>query len=690
MKLTLLKFAKLSELLAQELDNFFLWIPVLIAFGVVIFFAFPIDPNPYICLAAFGITSVISLLVRKSPLWHFLSIVLLIFLTGFTTAAIRSELVKAPVLERQIDRAWIMGNVTEINNTEGGLKIILEELYISGYSDKLPHKIRLTIKRTIEKIEIGDRIGLFASLMPPPPPSLPKGFDYQQYAYFKQIGAIGYAISKVRILEKAAHLSGLQQYFSLLRQKVEARVFASMPASEAAIAVGILVGDSSAINAEEYEAIRKSGLAHIIAISGMHIVVVVGLIFITVRFLLSRLSYLPLRLDIKKVAAVIAIIGSLFYLLIAGSPLSAQRAFIMSTIVLAAIILDRKANPMRSVAIAATIILILTPEAILSASMQMSFAASIALVASFNLSSIFFKIKNRKGIITKTASYFATVTISTLVAGIATSPFIIYHFNQFSTYSVLSNLIAIPLADFIIMPAGIIAMLLMPLSLEDFALYPMQWGITAMLQVAQTVAALPNASFYVPSISDTGLVFITLGGLIICLFITQLKFLGLIPICIGLLGILDYAKPDIIISNNGKLFAVRDDIGILAFSSKVSSRFQRMVWQQSTGENFILSIKDAYLSDCSSSYCQLTRNGNTAVIVADPNEPGARCSDVEVFINLVDNSFICERAKNNVNLNMLRQRGTHLVYLNNDKVAIQTVSEFRERRIWNSKNYDRF
>jgi competence protein ComEC len=688
MKQTLNSFAKLSDLLAHEFDNFFLWIPVLIAFGVIIFFSFPIDPNVFVCLACYGITCGISLFVRNNPLWHFLSMAVLITLTGFTTSAIRSELVKAPVLEHQIDRTWVMGNVTEINNTEGGLKIILEELYIAGYNNKLPLKIRITIKRTAEKIEIGDRIGLFAGLMPPPPPSLPKGFDYQQYAYFKQIGAIGYAISKVRIIEKGAHLSDLQQYFASLRQKVESRVFASMPSSEAAIAVGILVGDSSAINTEEYEAIRKSGLAHIIAISGMHIVVVVGLIFISVRFLLSRFPSLPLRIDIKKVAAIIAIFGSLFYLLIAGSPLSAQRAFIMSTIVLAAIILDRRANPMRSVAIAANIILILTPEAILSASLQMSFAASIALVASFNLSSSFFNISNKKGVITKILSYFATVTISTLVAGIATSPFVIYHFNQFSTYSVLSNLIAIPLADFIIMPAGIIAMLLMPLSLEGFALYPMQWGITAMLQVAQSVAALPNSSFYVPSISAYGLVFVTFGGLILCLFTTRLRYIGLIPVCLGLLGILHYEKPDIIISNNGKLFAVRDDIGVLAFSSKVSSRFQRMIWQQSTGENYILSIHDAYLDDCSNSYCKLERNGNTAVIIASLHEPKTHCSDVHVFINLADNSFICEPALNNVNLSMLRQHGTHLVYLYNDRVKIQTVSDFRERRIWNSKNYD--
>ncbi len=688
MKQTLKAFAKLSDLLTHELDNYFLWIPVLIAFGVIIFFAFPIDPNVFICLLCYCITCAISLLVRKMPFWHFLSVALMVFMAGFTTAAIRAELVRAPVLERQIDRAWIMGNVTEINTTEGGLKIILEELYISGYNDKLPYKIRVTIKKAAEKIEIGDRIGLFAGLMPPPPPSLPKGFDYQQYAYFKQIGAIGYAISKVRILDKGMHLSGVQQYFASLRQKVESRVFASMPPSEAAIAVGILVGDSSAINAEEYEAIRKSGLAHIIAISGMHIVVVVGLIFISVRFLLSRLSYLPLRIDIKKAAAIFAIFGSLFYLLIAGSPLSAQRAFIMSTIVLAAIILDRRANPMRSVALAATIILILTPEAILSASLQMSFAASIALVASFNLSSAFFNISSRRGIIPKALSYFATVTISTLVAGIATSPFIIYHFNQFSTYSVLSNLIAIPLADFIIMPAGMIAMLLMLLSLEGFALYPMQWGITAMLQVAQTVAALPNSSFYVPSISAIGLVFITFGGLILCLFTTRLRYIGLIPVCFGMLGILHYTKPDIIVSDNGKLFAVRDDIGTLAFSSKVSSRFQRMIWQQSTGENLILSIKDAYLNDCSNSYCKIERNGNTAVIVAAPHEPGLDCSDVHLFINLVNNSFICERAINNVNLSMLRQNGTHLVYLYNENVEIQTVSDFRKRRIWNSKSYD--
>lgn len=686
MKLSLEKFIELKDMFAHEFNNFFLWVPVFIAIGVIVFFWLPFDPNAFICLAFLGFISGTVLLMRRYPLWHFLSLSMLAFLVGFTASTIRTEFIKAPVLETQIERAWIEGNVIEINNTEGGMKVILEELYIANYTGIIPHKTRVSIKRTVEKIEIGDRIGVLAVLMPPPPPSLPKGFDYQQYAYFKQIGAIGYAIGKVRILDKGIHLSGLQQYFASLRQKVESRIFASMPASEGAIAVGILVGDSNAISAKEYEAIRKSGLAHIIAISGMHIVVVVGLIFISIRYLLSRLEYLPLRIDIKKVAAFIAILGSLFYLLIAGSPLSAQRAFVMSTIVLAAIILDRRTSPMRSIAIAATIILLLTPEAVLSASLQMSFAASIALVTSFNLSSIFFNISNRVGILSKALHYFIRITISTLVAGIATSPFIIYHFNQFSTYSVLSNLIAIPLADFIIMPAGIIAMLLMPFSLESVALIPMQWGIRIMLQVAQSIAALPNSSYYVPSLSTFGLVSVTLGGLILCLFATSLKYAGLLPIFLGMLGILNYEKPDIIISNSGKLFAVRDNIGILAFSSKMSSRFQRKIWQQSTGENSIFSLKEAYLEGCTNSYCKLERNGKTVVIISSPHDPRTYCSNLDIFINLVNNNFICEQASNNVNLNTLKLRGTHLVHLHSTYVDIQAVSDFRAQRVWNTIN----
>ena len=153
---------------------------------------------------------------------------------------------------------------------------------------------------------------------------------------------------------------------------------------------------------------------------------------------------------------------SLIYLILAGSSISAQRAFIMSSLTLIAIIIDRNASPMRSIGLTALTLMLLTPESILSASLQMSLAACMCLVAVFEFSK---KLCSRIGYdsyFKKALNYAVSITLSTLTAGLATAPFVIYHFNQFSTYSVLMNLVAIPLSDFIIMPLGLITMLMMP------------------------------------------------------------------------------------------------------------------------------------------------------------------------------------------------------------------------------------
>jgi competence protein ComEC len=678
-----MELRKLSDALASELENFFLWLPVFLAIGILIFFALPYDPSPYLSFFTIFLSLALFIISRRHYKLHYIALALMTVLIGFTATMIRVELVKAPILRETLEKIWLEGDVCEINNTEDGQKLILENLLFKGYNGVMPKKVRLSLRHTQVKIDIGNHIGVKAVLMAPPSPSLPRGFDYQLYAYFKQIGAIGYAVGKVKILKNKNKLSTVNNFFANLRQKVEDRLFSEMTKPASAIAVGILVGDASAISGGDFDDIRKAGLAHIIAISGMHIVVVVGLIFISVRFLLARFEILLLKFDVKKIAALSAILGSFVYLKIAGSPLSAQRAFIMSTLVLTAIVLDRNVNPMRSIAIAALIILCFTPEAILSASLQMSFAASMALIASFAITQEYLKFSNQSSLFIRILSYFLTITISTLVAGLATAPFIIYHFNQFSTYSVLSNLIAIPLSDFIIMPAGMLAMLLMPLGIEKIALYPMQWGIEFMLWISHTVANLPHSSYYVPSILPLGLISVSIGGLILCFFSTKLRYLGIIPICLGMTGIWHHEKLDVIISQDGKLFAVEDDIGVLAFSSKASSRFNRKIWQQSRGENFIFSLKEAYLDKCRYNYCFLERNNHKVMIVGKPHDPAKHCGKYDIYINLVDNIFHCAKANLSINLNNLNQDGAHTFRLSSEKIRVEKVSDFRPKRIWN-------
>ncbi len=677
----------MKNLLNKEIENIFLWIPVMMAVGIISFFQLDFDPSLTPCLIALGITVLVFFILRKKYYLRIVVLGIFFVVLGFSAAVVRTESLKSPVLAEKTDDIWLEADVLEIIHNEKGKRIVLEHIdtdHLLSY--ETPKKIRISVKSNIDDLEIGDRILVRAILMPPPEPSMPKGFDFAEFAYFKQIGAIGYAISKVTILEKASETSTVANFISKLRKSAGEKIAAVMDQPAAAIGTGLLVGDSSSIPKDDFEIIRTSGIAHIIAISGMHIVVVVGMIFLAVRFLLSRSQHIILHYNIKKISAFIAILGSFLYLLLAGSPVSAQRAFVMSALVLIAIILDRNASPMRSIAISAIIILLITPEAIMSASLQMSYAACIALIASFEISKRIFITEGRHSFskLKKVSLYFASVTFASLVAGLATAPFIIYHFNQFSTYSLLTNILSVPLSDFYIMPLGMIALLLMPFGLEKIALVPMEWGIDLMFNYAKYISSLPNASFYIPSFTDAGIALIACGGLVICFSNTKLRFAGILPILIGFTTLYEYKKPHILLDKEGKIFAIQNEQNQLIVSSKSKARFTRDVWLQSSGENEVITLKDIGDENCTKDLCLYEKNGKMAVIVGAKEDPSLYCVGVDLFINTSEKEFVCDQAKTNINLTDLNNKGAHMIWLE-ENITIDTVLDHRPNRAWNNR-----
>jgi competence protein ComEC len=247
----------------------------------------------------------------------------------------------------------------------------------------------------------------------------------------------------------------------------------------------------------------------------------------------------------------------------------------MTSLILIAIIIDRSGTPMRSIAFAASAILIVTPEAILDVGFQMSFASVIALISSYTLASNFTKKLEEIGIITKCVLYFFGIVFSSLIAGAATAPFTIYSFNNFSSYGVITNLLAIPITSFIVMPFGIITLLLMPFGLEIVGLAPMTWAINLTSQIAKYIASLPQATGSIAQLSDISFGLIITGGIWLCFWKTKLRMLGAAPIFIGvILALLPQSTPDILIDGEGKLFAVKIDNQLL-YSTKQAEKYSR-------------------------------------------------------------------------------------------------------------------
>jgi len=372
----------LAMQLAEERERWALWLPVGFGIGVGCYFLLPSEPPVWAGIVASALAAMLTLALWRWPALRFLLVALAIAASGFTVAKIRSDIVAAPVLAREIGPTVVTGTVEEIEPLPQGLRLRLKSLTIERLSDKPPVAARVSVRRPGgTAIEIGDRISLRAVLTPPSPPAAPGAYDFQRDAWFRGLGAVGYSISPVTKIA-AAESSGWREMIQTLRQQSTVRLVADGSA-EGAMAAALLTGEQSGIPGDTLQAMRDSGLAHLLSISGLHLVLVVAVLLGGFRLLLALIQPVALRYPIKKWAAALALLGAFFYLLLAGNPIPAQRAFIMAAVALLAIMFDRNPLSMRTVALAAMMILLIAPESLLSASFHMSFAAVIALIAAW-------------------------------------------------------------------------------------------------------------------------------------------------------------------------------------------------------------------------------------------------------------------------------------------------------------------
>jgi len=358
------------------------------------------------------------------------------------------------------------------------------------------------------------------------------------------------------------------------------RIQAALPSSIGGIASALITGERGGITEEDEEALRDAGLAHVLAIAGLHMALMGGGIFWLLRAMLAAVPALALRYPIKKWAAVGALAASAFYLLISGAAPSAVRAFVMLAMVMTAILLDRPALSMRSLALAAAILLVMRPETIVEPGFQMSFAAVAGLIAVAEWE------RQRERTAPRGAFYRYAhgIAMTSLVGSLATLPFAMFHFDRATHYAVLGNLIAMPVMGFWVMPAAALSVALMPLGLEGFALHVLGQGIAVMLAMGRWVSGLPGAVSLAPAMPLSALLMISLGGLWLTIWRRTWRWLGLAPLVLG--GVLAWAAPvpDMLVASDAVTIAIRGDDGRLAFMRKPKDRFIARDWLRRDGD----------------------------------------------------------------------------------------------------------
>ncbi len=458
----------------------------------------------------------------------------------------------------------------------------------------------------------GDWLKIRCLLQPPAAPDYPGGWDTQRDAFFSGLGGYGFAIGPAQVTRKASATA-----WNGLRERLATRIMAALPGAPGAIAATLLTGSGTAIPAADRAAFEASGLAHLLAVAGLHIGIVMGLVFAAVRLGLAAWEYAALAWPTRKIAVLASLGAGFFYLELTGAHIPILRSFGMAALVTLAVLTDRRALSLRGLAVAAMVLMVAAPETIMGVSFQMSFAAVMCLIVGYELARPILLRLGEGGIWRRPLLYAAGLVLSSLLAGTASLPFAAYHFGRVTPYYVPANMLAVPLTAFWVMPWGMAALALMPAGLERFALTPMEWGIRGLLFIAHGVAAWPAASLPVAQWPPWSLALISAGLVLGGILRGRARLVGAVPLCLGLMAPLFAPQPDMLVGPDARLIAIRRGQEIFAETAQGLSAYEA----QAPARLWGIDTPTAPLPCAAATDCRVTLGGNTVFFARAGNTP---------------------------------------------------------------------
>ncbi len=654
-----------------------MWLSVALGVGVLAYFAWPSEPPPAarwlappLLLLALGIGA-------RRPMAGLLLGLTAAGAAGFALASWQGSRM-APPQEPPRLATILAGEVAEVELLPEGRRVTLRAArFDAGPVEERLVRVRLK-SADPSRPQPGDRLKVRAMVRPPGAPSHPGGWDFQRAAYFSGLGGSGYALGMAEVAP-----GEVQPLFAALRVRIEEQVTAALPGTVGAIAAALITGGQSAIPTDDLNAMRDSGLAHLMSVSGLHIAAVMGLAFALVRCGLA----FAMRLPGKAIAAVAALVVGAGYLLLSGSQVPMQRSFAMAAVTTLALLCGRRALSLRVLALAAATVIVVQPAALLGASFQMSFAAVLALIAGWEWLRPRLPQAGRRTAWQRRAvlALFGIVATSVL-AGLATMPFALHHFGRVQFYGVVANAVAVPITSLLVMPSAMAAVLLMPLGLEGLALAPMGWGVDAILGLARLVSSWPGAALAVQPIPAWGLGLCTFGLLWLCLWRTGWRLAGVPLLTMGLLsGALD-RPPDLLISGDGRLIALRAGDSLFLQRQSGASAFIRENWQRVHAVAGTEALpREGELADgmlrCRAGACALRPDpaGAEAVLLRG-EAPQAACVTAAVVVSAEPVREACLAQV--VDRFAVWRDGPHAIWLERDGARVVSDRAWRGDRPW--------
>ena len=557
------------------------WVPVCLALGIGAYFMLRWEPSALHFAYISGAAMACLVLSRWLPeATAPIGIGVTLCLIGVLIAGARAHSVAGPVLGWRYYGS-IEGRIVAMDRSASdALRLTLDQVRLDRVPPaRTPDRVRISLHgdaRGIDPVP-GLRVMTTGHLSPPSGPVEPGGFDFQRHAWFARLGAVGY--TRVPLMGAAPAADGHAGLMVFrIRMAASAHIRAILPDDIGGFAAAITTGDRSGISQPALENLRASNLAHLLAISGLHMGLLTAVVLGALRLLLALHPRTALGWPTKSIAAFGALIAATGYLALSGGNVATERAYIMVAVALGALMIGRRAISLRAVAVAATIVLVLRPEAMMGPGFQMSFAATTALVAVFG----WLRHIEMDWLPRWLRPVFA-VFVSSAVAGLATAPIAAAHFNAIAHYGLVANLLSVPLMGILVIPAAVLALVLAPFGLEGIALWAMGLGLRWILGVADYVAALDGARGYVVGPGGWVLPLLALGFLMLILWQGRLRWSGLAAMGLSFWLWQGAERPSVLISDQGTLVGVLTENG-RALSKAKGAGFVARNWLENDGE----------------------------------------------------------------------------------------------------------
>lgn len=691
-----------------------LWLPVCLAIGILAYFGQTEEPRLAIGLSMTGVSLLLFAGARRRVSTRAVAAALLAISVGFLVSQATTRRMPA-VADLPRKASLATGRIDEIDLlADGRRRVTLAAVTLvaatgapaaAGLEDPEPQdgrRLRIRLRDGDQTVlATGDLVRIRTLLHAPSPPDYPGGRDPQRDAFFSGLGGSGSALSPVSLLSHRPD-GNVWRSVRRLRETIAARIMTVLPGPRGAVAATLLTGLSSSLPQTDRDAFAASGLAHLLAVAGLHLGIVMGLTLVILRVVLAAWESGSLRLPMREIAAFGALAAGGGYMVLTGLHLPGLRSLAMAGIAVFGLVIGRRAVSMRTLAIAAILLLLAAPATLLDVGYQMSFVAVMALLAGYEaLRPLMVRLhaQGPLGWRGRVGLHVFQLFFTSLVAGAASLPYAAFHFGRVQFYFIVANLVAVPLTALWVMPQGLLSLLLMPFGLDRVTLRQMGAGIDLILWLAREVAAFPAASLAVPASPVWGLLTVSFGLLWLCLWRQRWRLLAVVPLAIGLASPWLVQAPDLLVSGDGRLIALHRGRTMLVEQASWADPITLSDWRRAwaiTGAP--IPFVDAGASPggdvvCNPAACIITIRRQSVLLLRDtakPADPGddaaptiepGDCDGIALIVSARPAHGACHGIPRIDRFSVWRE-GPEAVWLRAGGIRIESARDKRGHRPW--------